>query len=553
MKTIILPVLFICLAFFPNQTSASIVSSQIIIQLTRTKTIQDITPQIKSTGIHYRPLSRTLNIWLVKSQNPNLKAADLMKNFSSLPEVLTCQYNKKVENRNIPNDENYPFQWQYNNRGEEGGQIDADIDAPEAWQITRGGKTKDGHRIVVAVIDGGINLEHPDFWGNIWTNEAEIPDNGIDDDHNGYIDDVYGWNFQQNTNDISNGGWGDSHGSPVAGIIGARGNNDIGVSGVNWSVKMMNLVRGNTEAEVIEAYNYVLEMRQRYNESSGEEGAFIVASNASFGIAGRQAEESPIWCSIYNELGKVGVLNVGATANEAIDVEIEGDIPSTCQSDFLIAVTNTTKEDLKANSAAYGGRSIDLGAPGAETYTVHNLEGYGLFYGTSAATPHVTGAIALLYSVRSNGLMESLRQSPEWTALLIKEFILAGVDPIEDLEDITVSGGRLNLYGSMLQLKKYFDEPLPSFDSDKAIQIQSVFPNPCDSHTIIKFEVTEPSEIVAYLYNPNGQMMQKIDFGYIRAGNHEKLLATNDLTSGVYFLGLRQHNQTVEHFKIVVH
>src|SRR5690606_9496705 len=143
-------------------------------------------------------------------------------------------------------------------------------------------------------------------------NTDETPNNGIDDDNNGYVDDYDGWNAYNSTGNIPSA----NHGTHVAGIAGAIGNNEIGISGVNWNVKTMPIAGSSgNEATVVEAYAYALEMRARYNETDGDEGAFIVVTNTSFGVDMGDPTNFPIWCSMYDELGEVGILSCAATAN----------------------------------------------------------------------------------------------------------------------------------------------------------------------------------------------------------------------------------------------
>src|SRR5690606_13879813 len=125
----------------------------------------------------------------------------------------------------------------------------------------------------------------------------------------------------------------------------------LGMTGVNWNVKMLMLGGSSTlESTVVEAYSYVLDMRARYNQSNGAEGAYVVSTNASFGVDNGQPANFPLWCGIYNALGEEGVLNAGATANNNVDVDAVGDIPTACASDFMISVTNSTQTDQKNNS-----------------------------------------------------------------------------------------------------------------------------------------------------------------------------------------------------------
>lgn len=355
--------------------------------------------------------------------------------------TLSAQKNRLVTYREKPDDPKYIDQWQYFNTDDN----DKDLDIEEAWDIATGGLTSRGDTIVVAVIDGGVNYEHEDLVDNMWLNHAEIPDNNIDDDNNGYVDDYRGWSAYSNDDVINSSTY---HGTEVAGIVGAKGNNGVGVSGISWDVKVMFIQGGGNEAAVLEAYAYPYIMRKRYNDTDGAEGAFIVSANSSWGTNFGKAEDAPLWCDFYNQMGEEGIVSCAATANLDINVEVEGDLPTTCSSDYLISVTNITREDKKA-FAGYGKYSIDLGAYGSETYTVNYIAGYGEFGGTSGATPHVAGTIGLLYSAPCSYLADLAHSDPAQAALAAKDFILNGVVSNEDLKDVTTSGGKLNIANSM--------------------------------------------------------------------------------------------------------
>jgi serine protease len=364
-------------------------------------------------------------------------------------EVILVQKNRKFKNRFTPNDSLYSRQWQYENKGNNG-VVGADIDADKAWDITIGGKTSNGDQIVVAVIDDGLNLDHPDLISNLWVNKNEIPNNKIDDDGNGYIDDYRGWNVKDLNDQVTEDA---SHGTPVAGVIGARGNNGIGVTGVNWDVKLMPIFYGTTtESNALASYSYIYKQRKLYNETNGAKGAFIVATNASWGIDGGKAEEAQLWCSIFDSLGSVGVLNAGATANNDVNVDKVGDLPTSCESEFLISVTNITKQNNRS-IAGYGEKSIDLGAYGEGAFTL-TKSGYGTFGGTSCATPHVAGAIALLYSIKCDEFSSLIKDNPLRAALLVKDAILTSTKPLDATANITTTGGILNLYNAVSMLSK---------------------------------------------------------------------------------------------------
>ena len=168
---------------------------------------------------------------VIKINNGNIE--EVYENLKNNPNVDFVQYNYKYHSTLIPNDPNYSLQYCHNNTGQTGGTVDADMDSPEAWEITTGSSD-----IVIGVVDTGIDYTHPDLQGNLWVNPLEIPDNQIDDDNNGYVDDVYGINAITGSGDPFDDHF---HGTACAGIIGAKGNNNIQVVGVNWNVKMVAL------------------------------------------------------------------------------------------------------------------------------------------------------------------------------------------------------------------------------------------------------------------------------------------------------------------------
>ncbi|MFT4533176.1 MAG: serine protease [Saprospiraceae bacterium] len=400
---------------------------------------------IKATKL----MSEPMNLWVLKV-DPNLdNEIKFLETIKMNRHTLLAQKNHLSKLREtIPNDPLFDSQWQYINLGSNGGQIGADIDMELAWDHTTGGKTIDGDDIVVCIIDDGIITSNPDLEDNLWTNTAEIADNGIDDDENGYIDDVRGWNPEDDNDNVYQGG---GHGTSVAGIVGAKGNNEIGVVGVNWDVKLMIVIGGSPEALALASYAYPYQMRKLYNETNGEKGAFVVSTNASWGVDMGDPNDAPIWCDFYNLLGEVGILNFGATINGNTNVDIEGDLPTGCSSDFLVSVTNMNRQDEKVTGAGYGTRSIDLGAFGAQTYTLDGTN-YGSFGGTSGATPHCAGAAALLYAADCSEFMTIVKNNPAQAALAIKDYILHGVDANSSLLGITTTGGRLNANNAMLNL-----------------------------------------------------------------------------------------------------
>jgi len=389
-----------------------------------------------------------LNLWLVEYAGHNdIVFYSFLKSNNQIEGVVR---NKRIKPRIVPDDTFFANQWQYINNGSQGGIEGADMDMDKAWDIATGGLSPSGDTIVVCVIDDGVNGNHEDMKDNMWINHQEIPGNSIDDDGNGYVDDYKGWNIQTNTDDVySNGG----HGTPVAGIVGARGNNKLGVSGVNWNVKIMAVNYGNaSEANALSSYAYAYKMRKLYNETSGKKGAYVVVTNASWGINETKADEAPLWCALYDSLGSVGILNCGATANADIDVDVQGDLPTSCNSEYLISVTNLNRADMKLPSAGYGRRSIDIGAYGHQAYTVTRTS-YGAFGGTSGATPHVSGIVGLLYAINCTVFDSIAHKSPSTAALIVKDMIFHGSVPLSGLKELTTTGGKLNAFRSAVNLK----------------------------------------------------------------------------------------------------
>lgn len=346
--------------------------------------------------------------------------------------------NAPISRRNRPSDPRFNELWNLNPQGN-----NAHIDALSAWKRSVGTRSGIGAP-VVAVIDGGVDVSHVDLEANIWRNEHEIPGNGIDDDKNGYVDDYFGWNAYRDNGEVD----ADFHGTHVAGIIGAEGDNGIGVVGVNWKTKIMSISGSSGDtATVLKAYNYVLKQKKIYLDSKGKRGANVVSTNSSFGVdlADCKTKDYRLWNDVYNELGKAGILNAAATINDEVNVDNDGDVPTGCSSDFLITVTNTNVQNVKYKYAGFGAKSIDLGAPGTDVLSTVPDSGYDFLTGTSMATPHVAGAVAFLYSLGNTEFERLSSSDPAKGALTVKRMLLESTEQLPSLKGRTVSGGRLNL------------------------------------------------------------------------------------------------------------
>lgn len=407
------------------------------------------------------------------------------------------------------------------------------IESSKAWDYTKGGTNALGDKIVIAVIDEGFDISHIDFQGNLWANPGEIPNDGIDNDQNGFTDDYYGVNLQSK-NDQHNA---KQHGTSVAGIIGAKGNNAIGIAGINWNTQLMLISIPNlTISDLFIGYEYVLDQRRKYNLSNGQEGAYVVAFNQSLGVTGRTPDEFPDWCPYFDEMLDAGILFINATTNSEWDVDTQYDMPASCPSQGLITVTNTNLADMRVTSG-YGQTTIDLAAPGDGSYSLGINNEYRDFTGTSAASPHVTGVVGLLFSYPCTEFAQYLKSNPKEGAIIIRDYLLGGVDIVPSLAEETVTGGRLNALNPMRTIQ---EEWCTEVLGDE-LGIRQVFLNQNDRTLRIDL-VRKDAEPLEYLIcNTLGQVMY-----------HEKLtnpvqnvifldhLPGNITYGNVYFICLRQ-------------
>ena len=443
-----------------SQESTTYVENEFIIWLEQDVDAADFATKSNTGIMPKRQLSKRLNIWLFEINDNKELREDKMRRLNANADVRVIQNNHTniTLREAIPDDPYYYQQW-----------APAIMNLPQAWEeFTTGGVTATGDTIVVAVIDGGADWTHEDL--NCWENAHEIPNNGTDDDGNGYIDDFHGWNAYNHNGYVGS----NNHGTHVSGIIGAVGNNGKGVCGVNWNVKVMPIGGSSSnESIVVEAYSYVLEMRARYNETDGEEGAFIVATNSSFGVDYGNPDDYPIWCSMYDELGNVGILSCGAGPNLNVNVDVVGDVPSACPGNYLIGITNTTSDDVKYTGAGYGINNIDIGAPGTSIYSTLPNNNYGNMTGTSMATPQVSGTIALMYAALPEEMMIACKNDPANFCLSVRHHLLNGADHLPSLDGLVASGRRLNAYGAIESV--LYDSIIPTLTGEVNISGEPFF------------------------------------------------------------------------------
>lgn len=441
--------------FAQNSNETAHINGEILFQLADNRDIDAVLNDLKVVNGAYTSakavelLSEHMHYWRIAFDPSAIDENIMLETCKAHPMIWSAQYNHFVEERaTTPTDPDFGDQWHHVNTGQTGGTPDADIDSDDAWDITTGGLTPLGDTIVVCVVEGGgADYTHPDIAPNFWRNYNEIPGNGIDDDNNGYVDDYEGWNVGSSNDNHSAG----NHGTQCMGMIGAKAQNGIGITGINWDVKMMLVSGFNTnESSVIAAYDYPLTMRKLYNSTGGSEGAFVVATSASWGIDQADPANYPLWCNFYDTLGTYGVLNVGATTNSNLDVDAVGDMPTACGSDYMISVTRTGDQDQQAGG--YGATTIDFGAPGIDVYTASGSSGYGTTTGTSFSCPLTAGLIGLIYSAPCNSLTSTAYANPQLAADQVRMALMNGVDQVPSMNGISVTGGRINAHKSLQEI-----------------------------------------------------------------------------------------------------
>ncbi len=354
---------------------------------------------------------------------PGMTVEKALPAFNKANGILYAQPNYQVKIcSTFPNDTRFNELWGMYNTGQTGGTPDADTDAPEAWDIATGSSD-----IIVAVIDTGVDYTHPDLAENMWVNEAEFngtPD--FDDDGNGFVDDIYGYDF---CNDDGNPMDDHYHGTHCAGTIGAVGNNGQGVAGVCWNVRIMAikfLDAGGSgwTSDAIESVEY----------------SILMGANLSSNSWGGDGYDQGLKDAI-NAAGAAGMLFVAAAGNDdGSNNDTYSAYPSSYDCESLISVMATDKDDNKSSFSNYGLISVDLGAPGSDILSCQPGNRYQLLDGTSMATPHVAGACALLWSL-----------NPMLSNIEVKNTLLQTVD--KTLPGLCVSEGRLNLYNAILETK----------------------------------------------------------------------------------------------------
>jgi len=393
------------------------VADHVIVKLRDTAALASLKQAIEPMGFSIRRALRGANLFLVQAPNASL---DTLKELNA----RMAEHRDLIEYSEpddivyaldtLPNDPVFGQLWGMHNTGQTGGKVDADIDAPAAWDVSKGSAS-----IVVGVIDTGIDLTHRDLAANLWTNTDEVPGDGIDNDANGFVDDVHGYDFVNNDGNPTDD---HNHGTHCSGTIGGAGGDGIGIVGVNWKVSLMGLkfLSAGGSGAISDAVEAVL-----YSTANGAN----LTSNSWGGGGFSQALKDAI-----DAAGTANKLFVAAAGNSAYDMDSTNSYPAGYDSDNIIAVAATDHKDELAYFSNYGKTRVDLGAPGVAIYSSVKGGDYASYSGTSMACPHVAGAAALLLSI-----------GPALPPSQIKRYLLESAEPIPALENKTVSGGRLNV------------------------------------------------------------------------------------------------------------
>ncbi len=401
----------------------------------------DKVTQGQKKALHARINSATLRefpfIEAQLVQISGMSVEEAINLFKGDPRIVYVEPNYIWHADIVSNDPGFDLLWGMHNTGQTGGKAGADIDVVDAWNIST------GDSVIIGVIDTGVDTAHVDLRGNIWTNPNEIPNNGIDDDGNGYVDDIHGWDFVNWDNGpVDDNG----HGTHCSGTIAAMGDNSVGVVGVCWSARIMALKfldasgNGTTEDAVL-AVEYATKMGARLTSNSWGGGGYSQALKDAIDSSGAQ-----------------GMLFVAAAGNTRNNNDVYPFYPSSYDLDNVISVAATDHFDSLTHETTWGSNygltSVDLAAPGVYIYSTIPGDGYGYKSGTSMAAPHVSGTVALIWS-----------EHPQLIHFQVKDLIMNMVDQNPDLIDRCVSGGRLNAFMTLAEP----DSASPSTISDLTV------------------------------------------------------------------------------------
>jgi thermitase len=406
-----------------------------------------------------------LNLMVVRAPANSVMSATI-RNISNLPGVVRVEPNYIYRANRLPNDPDLTKLWGMNNEGQKiqgsDGRPGIDIGALAAWDIATGSRD-----MVVAVIDTGIDFRNPDLKDNIWSNDAEANGQaGVDDDNNGYIDDVYGWDFANNR---ANGLDDHGHGSHCAGTIGAKGDNSTTIVGVNWDVRMMPIkflsASGSGSLDgAVKSIDYAITNGAKVLSNSWGGGGF-----------------SKILEDVIKKSHDQGTLFVAAAGNDGTNNDTTPTYPANYNVPNVISVAAIDNKGDLADFSCYGLNTVHLGAPGVDVYsTIVGRNGFDYWSGTSMATPHVSGVAALLWA-----------HNPGMTNVEVRERLLRTARPIASLSGKVSTGGIVNAYHALTNTIPPADPNDPANWPKVEMKISS--PHPYDKNARLTWELQAPA------------------------------------------------------------
>jgi serine protease len=512
-------------------------SNVILVKVKADYSIQDV-KKINLSSFEIEIISANMHIYKVSREKPwSDKEISLLKQDPALEIV---QRNRKipiVPRATTPNDTFFSKQKFHNYTNFPGLTVPFGINTVNAWDFNKSITTKKGDTIVVAVIDESLDSAHEDL--DYFINRNEIPNDSIDNDNNGAIDDYMGWSADNNNGSFWNGIF---HGTKVAGVLGAKGNNIKGIAGVAWHVKILPIAGFSGIDKVIKAYDFVITQKKNYKNSNGNKGAYIVATNFSGSVIGFEIDE-PIWCSIYDSLGKYGILNIAATDNVVRDISIgSGDLPANCTSDYLLTATNL--DNLNKLSTGYSKCHIDIAANASNVFsTSHNNSYIDAGSGSSFAAPMVAGTIALIYSNLCTNILDSIDKNPLVYLKKLKNELLVNVDSLSELNDKIVSSGKLNVYKSIKNIANCSFSITKAYTCKKDSSALNILTNKNktfsfveNQYLTIKIENNKPISI--QLFDMWGRLVMQDEMNTI-----ESRYDLTNLTKGIYILSIENDNE----------
>ncbi|MHB0799555.1 S8 family peptidase [Bacillus thuringiensis] len=459
-------------------------------------------------------------IQLVKFHT-DINMKELIQKLNKFPNIEYAEPNYIVYPAANSNDSYYNSLWGLKNIGQniQGsvGSPNIDINVEDAWT-----KTEGFSNITIGIIDTGIDINHPDLKNNIWKNPDEIPGDGIDNDKNGYIDDIYGWDFVNNNNSVYDG-TGDSHGTHVAGTIAASKNNTLGVAGVAPQVKVMSLkflgTNGGTISNAIKAIEYAKNKGVKITNNSWGGGGFSQA--------------------LYDAIQQSNSLFIAASGNNGTNADQTPMYPAAYSLSNILSVASITNKGSLSSFSNYGKTSVDVAAPGTDILSTLPNNSYGFYSGTSMATPHVSGVAALIQSAY-----------PSYSPTEIKNKIMNNTSPLSTLTNKVLTGGLINAGKALQTYQPISYESEPNNDIASANSLPFNRPlngslNQNDAQDIFKIDVPSKMDLSISVQNKNNIGLSwilvhasspSVYVSYPSTSNNNILASTYTAEKGTYYL-----------------